>query len=191
MELKSYQKKVIADLTRYLELLNETQNYMTAFEQFWREKSAPALGRYQNVIPGVPNLCFKVPTGGGKTFIACNAVRPIFDALPATKTKAVVWLVPSDAILTQTAKALKDTSHPYRQKIDVDFGGRVEVYTKQELLNGQNFNPTAVTERFRPLFQWGCRACPAPLQTRQDCCFPDRLSSPPYRDRGRNHRTAP
>ena len=44
MELKSYQKKVIADLTRYLELLNETQNYMTEFEQFWREKSAPALG---------------------------------------------------------------------------------------------------------------------------------------------------
>ena len=147
MELKTYQKKVIADLTRYLELLNETKSDTAAFRLFWQEKSAPALGRYQNVIPGVPNLCFKVPTGGGKTFIACNAVRPIFDALPATKTKAVVWLVPSDAILTQTAKALKDTSHPYRQKIDVDFGGRVEVYTKQELLNGQNFNPTAVTEQ--------------------------------------------
>lgn len=147
MELKSYQKKVIADLTRYLELLNETKSDAAAFRLFWQEKSAPILGRYQNVIPGVPNLCFKVPTGGGKTFIACNAVRPIFDALPATKTKAVVWLVPSDAILTQTAKALKDTSHPYRQKIDVDFGGRVEVYTKQELLNGQNFNPTAVTEQ--------------------------------------------
>ena len=55
--------------------------------------------------------------------------------------------MPSDAILTQTAKALKDPRHPYRQKIDVDFGGRVEVYTKQELLNGQNFNPTAVTEQ--------------------------------------------
>ena len=147
MELKPYQKAVIADLTRYLELLNETKNDAAAFRLFWQEKSAPALGLYQNVIPGVPNLCFKVPTGGGKTFIACNAVRPIFDALPATKTKAVVWLVPSDAILTQTAKALKDTSHPYRQKIDVDFGGRVEVYTKQELLNGQNFNPTAVTEQ--------------------------------------------
>ena len=147
MELKSYQKKVIADLTRYLELLNETKSDAAAFRLFWQEKSAPTLGLYQNVIPGVPNLCFKVPTGGGKTFIACNAVRPIFDALPATKTKAVVWLVPSDAILTQTAKALKDTSHPYRQKIDVDFGGRVEVYTKQELLNGQNFNPTAVTEQ--------------------------------------------
>ena len=147
MELKSYQKKVIADLTRYLELLNETRSYSAAFRSFWTEKSAPALGRYQDVIPGVPNLCFKVPTSGGKTFIACNAIRPVFDALPATKTKAVVWLVPSDAILTQTAKALKDPAHPYRQKIDVDFGGRVEVYTKQELLNGQNFNPTAVTEQ--------------------------------------------
>lgn len=147
MELKSYQKKVIADLTRYLELLNETKSDAAAFRLFWQEKSAPTLGLYQNVIPGVPNLCFKVPTGGGKTFIACNAVRPIFDALPATKTKAVVWLVPSDAILTQTAKSLKNPQHPYRQKIDVDFGGRVEVYTKQELLNGQNFNPTAVTEQ--------------------------------------------
>ena len=147
MELKSYQKKVIADLTRYLELLNETRSYSAAFRSFWTEKSAPALGRYQDVIPGVPNLCFKVPTSGGKTFIACNAIRPVFDALPATKTKAIVWLVPSDAILTQTAKALKDPAHPYRQKIDVDFGGRVEVYTKQELLNGQNFNPTAVTEQ--------------------------------------------
>ena len=147
MELKTYQKKVIADLTRYLELLNETKSDAAAFRLFWQEKSAPALGRYQNVIPGVPNLCFKVPTGGGKTFIACNAIRPVFDALPVTKTKAVVWLVPSEAILTQTAKALKDTSHAYRQKIDVDFGRRVEVYTKQELLNGQNFNPTAVTEQ--------------------------------------------
>ena len=147
MELKSYQKKVIADLTRYLELLNETRSDAAAFRLFWQEKSAPTLELYQNVIPGVPNLCFKMPTGGGKTFIACNAIRPVFDALPVTKTKAVVWLVPSEAILTQTAKALKDTSHPYRQKIDVDFGGRVEVYTKQELLNGQNFNPTAVTEQ--------------------------------------------
>lgn len=42
-----------------------------------------------------------------------------------------MWLVPSDAILTQTVKALKGTSHPYRQKIDVNFGERVEVYTKQ------------------------------------------------------------
>ena len=147
MEMKSYQKKVIADLRCYLELMNESQSYIYAFRQFWYEKSAPSLSRYQDIMPGVPNLCFKVPTGGGKTFLACNAIRPIFEALPVTKTKAVVWLVPSDAILTQTVRSLKNTDHPYRQKIDVDFGSRVEVYTKQELLNGQNYNPTAVTEQ--------------------------------------------
>lgn len=147
MEMKKYQKQVIADLTRYLELLNETQNYRSAFSFFWQEKSAPSLGHYQDIMPGVPNLCFKVPTGGGKTFLACNAIKPIFEALPYTKTKVVVWLVPSDAILTQTAKALQDTSHPYRQKIDVAFGGRVEVYTKQQLLNGQQFDPVTVTEQ--------------------------------------------
>lgn len=147
MEMKGYQKQVIADLSHYLELLAETQDYRSAFSFFWREKSAPALGHYQDIMPGVPNLCFKVPTGGGKTFLACNAIKPVFETLPHTKTRAVVWLVPSDAILTQTVSALQDASHPYRQKIDVDFGGRVEVYTKQMLLNGQQFNPTAVTEQ--------------------------------------------
>ena len=147
MEMKGYQKKVIKDLNRYLQLLNETRNYAAAFRLFWQEQSAPALGHYQDIMPGVPNLCFKVPTGGGKTFLACNAVKPIFDALPFTKAKVVVWLVPSDAILSQTVKALKDPAHPYRQKLNADYGSSVVVYTKQELLNGQNFNPTAVTEQ--------------------------------------------
>ena len=147
MEMKSYQRQVISDLSRYMELLNEEQDYIAAFSQFWHEKSAPALGHYQDILPGVPNLCFKVPTGGGKTFLACNAIRPVFDALPMTKMKTVVWLVPSDAILTQTLKSLQDASHPYRQTIDVAFSGQVTVYSKQELLSGQNFNITAVTEQ--------------------------------------------
>lgn len=147
MEMKSYQRRSIDDLSRYMELLNETKDYIAAFTLFWQEKSAPALGHYQDILPGVPNLCFKVPTGGGKTFLACNAIRPVFDALPMTKMKAVVWLVPSDAILSQTLQNLQDAGHPYRQAIDVAFGGRVTVYSKQELLSGQNFNITAVTEQ--------------------------------------------
>ncbi len=147
MELKPYQRHVIGDLREYLDRVCETKNYVAAFRQFWEDRHVPALGFYNDVIPGVPCLCFKVPTGGGKTFIACNAIKNVFNALPMTKTKAVVWLVPSDAILTQTVKALKDTSHPYRQKIDVDFGSRVEVYTKEELLNGQNFSPVTVSEQ--------------------------------------------
>lgn len=151
MEMKTYQKKVIADLNRYLELLSQTGRMAAAYKLLWEEKHVPVgfsgLPLYQDILPGVPNLCFKVPTGGGKTFLACNAVKPIFDALPAMKAKVVVWLVPSDAILVQTLGALKNPDHPYRQKIDVDFGSRVEVYTKQELLNGQNFNITAVSEQ--------------------------------------------
>lgn len=151
MEIKTYQKKVVADLTRYLELLRQTGRMAAAYKLLWEEKNVPVdfggLPLYQDILPDVPNLCFKVPTGGGKTFLACNAVKPIFDALPAMKAKVVVWLVPSDAILLQTLGALKNPDHPYRQKIDVDFGSRVEVYTKQELLNGQNFNMTAVSEQ--------------------------------------------
>ena len=38
MEMKGYQKAVIRDLTHYLELLNETKNYIAAFRQFWQGK---------------------------------------------------------------------------------------------------------------------------------------------------------
>lgn len=147
MELKAYQKDIIADLKRYLEIMQEQKNYIKAFASFWEEKSAPNLGQYQDLLPGVPNLCFKVPTGGGKTLLACASLSAIFASLPLQKIKTVVWLVPSEAILTQTLKALKDPRHPYRQKIDADFNSRVSAYSKQELLNGQNFNPTIVNEQ--------------------------------------------
>lgn len=151
MELKKYQRTVIADLTRYLELLTETQNISAAYSRFWQEKGIGVgfggMKPYQNKLYGVPSVCMKVPTGGGKTFLACNAVKPIFDALPAVKTKVVVWLVPSDAILTQTIAALRNPDHPYRQKLDVDFGSRVEIYSKEQLQNGQNFNPVTVMEQ--------------------------------------------
>lgn len=151
MELKAYQKKVIQDLGRYMELLNQEGNMGRAYQAFWEEKGVPVgfsgVKPYQNILPGVPNLCLKVPTGGGKTFLACNTIRPIFDGLPDTKIKAVVWLVPSDAILSQTLAALRSPDHPYRMRINADFGGRVEVYTKEQLLAGQNFNITSVSEQ--------------------------------------------
>ena len=51
--------------------------------------------------------------------------------MPHIHPKAVVWLVPSDAILTQTYRTLTDKNHDYRKKIDVDFGNKVEIYSKQ------------------------------------------------------------
>ena len=45
-------------------------------------------------LPGVANVCLKVPTGGGKTFLAANAIEPIFHALGVMQQRVVVWLVP-------------------------------------------------------------------------------------------------
>lgn len=151
MELKKYQKRVINDLVSYLDFLNQTDSLSASYEKYWASKQvavgAGGIHSYQNIIDGVPHVCYKVPTGGGKTLLACASVRPIFDALPTRKPKAVVWLVPSDAILTQTLAALKDSNHLYRQQLNLDFGSRVEVYSKKELLAGQNFNPATVAEQ--------------------------------------------
>ena len=38
MELKTYQRQVIANLNHYLELLGETQDYISSFRLFWQEK---------------------------------------------------------------------------------------------------------------------------------------------------------
>ena len=151
MELKSYQKEVIADLARYLELVVELQNPAKAYQALWSENNVMVglggMPAYVNDLPGVPHVCAKVPTGGGKTFIAASAVNTIFSAVPQRRAKALVWLVPSDAILTQTRKALENPAHPYRQRLDRDFGGRVQVYSKEQALMGQNLNPSAVMEQ--------------------------------------------
>lgn len=151
MELKRFQKQVISDLNRYCELLNSTNSVSKAYTDFWAEKNVivgfGGMPSYNNTIENTPHVCFKVPTGGGKTFLACNALKTIFDNLPSKKAKLVVWLVPSDAILTQTLKNLSDPMHDYRRKIEADFNGRVQVYSKQQVLDGQQFNPTTVNEQ--------------------------------------------
>lgn len=152
MELKPYQQQVINDLTDYLNYIQTYHRVDLAFEKFWNDRGFKVGGddglpSYKNNIPECPHVCIKVPTGGGKTFIACNALRPILEAMPEGKTKAVVWLVPSNAILEQTAKNLKNPHHPYREKIDSHFNGRVSIYEKEELLQGAGFNPSTVREQ--------------------------------------------
>lgn len=155
MELKPYQQEVINDLSLFLETIQETKNVADAFTDFWtmhpktplQPFPGKAIEPYKNNIPQVPHVCVKVPTAGGKTFIACNAIKTIFDAFHYDRKKAVVWLVPSITILDQTIKNLKNTNHPYRQKINSHFGNKVEVYDKQALLQGSSFNATSVQEQ--------------------------------------------
>lgn len=150
MELNSYQKQVMRDLSEYLNCVNRSTNLFSAWREYWFAKDvAVGMGgvpSYNNSIAKVPHVCMKVPTGGGKTFLACASIRRIFDALPTGKPQVVVWLVPSDSILSQTVRNLSDVNHPYRQRLDQEFSGRVGVYTKEMLLNGQNFSPDTVRE---------------------------------------------
>tara|TARA_R110002050_G_scaffold266866_1_gene408285 strand:+ start:151 stop:333 length:183 start_codon:yes stop_codon:yes gene_type:complete len=49
---------------------------------------------YKDHIPGAAHIAMKVPTAGGKSFLACQAVHAIRKSFDAAKPKAVVWLVP-------------------------------------------------------------------------------------------------
>ena len=147
MELKNYQKLVLKDIDAYLDALMKTDGINAAWKEYWASKGIGAgFAAYYDDLAGAPNVCIKVPTGGGKTFLAASSVKTVFDKLPTGKTKFVVWLVPSDAILTQTVANLSNPNHPYRQRLDRDFGGCVNVYTKEQLLNAQNFKPADVME---------------------------------------------
>jgi type III restriction enzyme len=154
MELKKYQQEVINDLINYIEQLEKTEQLNKAFSNYWESKGISLktiednyLKPYDNSIKGVPRVTVKVPTAGGKTFIACNALKPIFDSFPLDKAKVVVWFVPSDTILKQTYNNLNNPSHPYRQKIDSHFGSAVKIYDKESLLFGQGFNPVEIKEQ--------------------------------------------
>ena len=147
MILKDYQALAIKNLEDFLLLLDTNNSISEAFKEFWASRDVNARPPYQNNIPQVPQVCFKVPTGGGKTFMATASLKKIFDALPATQSKVVVWLVPSDTILTQTYKNLSDPAHPYHQRLKDDFNGQIEIYNKTQLLAAENFSPAEVAEQ--------------------------------------------
>jgi type III restriction enzyme len=153
LELKTYQQKVIKDLETYLKYLNRYDKLDEAFNEYWSDRIGPynpltgeGMQLYKNHISGVPHVSIKVPTAGGKTFIACNALKSIFGLLQVPR-KVVIWLVPWSNLLEQTVKALRDPDHPYRQKLNSFFNHRVEVYEKSDLLQGSNFNDSVVKEQ--------------------------------------------
>lgn len=150
MELKDYQADVLTDLSKYLETLLECKGHLpNAFTKFWKDRGVLNQA-YKNNIKEVPHVCVKVPTAGGKTFIAVNALDRIFSAFAEynpTRPKFVVWLVPSLTILEQTVKNLSNIDHPYRQRLNDLFNGRVQIYEKADVLQGAGFNADTVKEQ--------------------------------------------
>lgn len=158
MELKDYQARVLVDLANYLDVLDQTKNLAQAFADHWASRGVrvgstggqPGMEPYKNTVPGVPHICAKVPTAGGKTFIAVNALETVFTALTKRsprRPKMVVWLVPSLTILDQTVKALGNPEHPYRKRLDQLFRHRVAVYEKRDLLMGAGFSHDTAQEQ--------------------------------------------
>lgn len=153
MELKKYQQAVLDDLEQYINELDKQPTIKAAFRSFWANKGVSIdtvddtlLRPYNDEITGVPNVTIKVPTAGGKTYLACRALKYIFKIYPENKPKVVVWFVPSDPILKQTYVNLNNPSHPYRRAIDIDFGSKVQVVKKEEALVGDKIHPTEIKE---------------------------------------------
>lgn len=83
----------------------------------------------------VPSVCFKIPTGGGKTLLAAAAVSQIQSQWLKRNTGFVLWIVPNESIYSQTLKALRNREHPYRQILDRASAGRTKILEKLERLD--------------------------------------------------------
>ncbi len=150
MDLKPYQQSVLADLRAFLDCLADNRPIRTAFRLHWQAKEAAGMPAYRDTLPGAPQVCLKVPTGGGKTYLAACALEPIFawaNPKAAGRPRVVVWLAPSRTILRQTLRALRDPEHPYRRAIGQGFENRVAVLDKDEALSGASFSPDAIRDQ--------------------------------------------
>lgn len=130
--LKDYQKDtlcIIGDFFEKAQSMSATDAYMKATDSEGVRMRLGKLRKYVEVggAVKVPTVTVKVPTGGGKTIIAVEAIRVIGEAY-GLSYPFVLWFTPSDTICRQTVEALKKATHPYRKALDSVFGGRVKVF---------------------------------------------------------------
>ncbi|HTN39866.1 MAG TPA: DEAD/DEAH box helicase family protein, partial [Asticcacaulis sp.] len=86
----------------------------------------------------VPDVVLKVPTGGGKTLLATYSLSRIFGRYLNRTTGFVLWIVPNEAIYSQTLRHLSDRQHPYRQVLDRAAAGRVRIMEKADRLDARD-----------------------------------------------------
>lgn len=98
----------------------------------------PFSERRDGVGRHVPNVVFKVPTGGGKTFLGVAALSKILGGYLSRSRGFVLWIVPNEAIYTQTKRQLVNRQHPFRQLLDVLSGNAVRILEKDEQLDARD-----------------------------------------------------
>ena len=139
-QLKKYQKRTVEELENYLseskKRANEKEGHNMAFYKIINK-----LYNKQG-LDDVPFVCIKIPTGGGKTIVACYILHSIFTKYQQSKNERglVIWLVPTDAIRTQTLNALKNREHPYREVLDHYFSNNVKVIDFKEALSIKKYD---------------------------------------------------
>jgi len=127
-QLRDYQERSLDVLEQYLSAVAK-HGAQRAFVLTTNRPYQPAPS-----LPGLPYVCLRVPTGGGKTIMAAYAVGIAARAYLHTDRPTCLWLVPSNAIREQTLKALRDRGHPYRQALDARFAGDVRIMDLAEAL---------------------------------------------------------
>jgi len=157
--LKDYQERVLESLREFFRLTARNQNPESAFREVTQrvfQTAQPYITvAMAGLDPGMPYVCLRVPTGGGKTLLACYAAGLAISQLLRAERAVVLWLVPSNTILNQTADALRDPRHPYRRALELACGA-VEVVTIEEALRlsratveGQTVVIVATIQSFR------------------------------------------
>jgi type III restriction enzyme len=119
LTLKEYQNHTLDALRLYFRACHQYANADTAYYDITRQLFGMGIP-YRDVkeLPGLPYVCLRIPTGGGKTFVACHSICIAANELLHADCPVVLWLVPSNAIKEQTIAALKDRNHPYRNAIE-------------------------------------------------------------------------
>jgi len=136
MQLKDYQAKLLDDFADFLRRCVDTGSAKTAYQdsvKAWRDLS---FDPPYFPLPGaeeVPYVCLRVPTGGGKTFLAAHAIDMVKQHYLPSETTLTIWLVPTEAIRSQTLRILKNREHPLTQSLRRAVGS-IEVLEVSEAL---------------------------------------------------------
>lgn len=141
--LKDYQEWALDALRDYFRECSRSGDADTSFYAVTKKIIGQGIPYNQvKELPGLPYVCLRIPTGGGKTIVACHSIGVAAKELAHTEAPVVLWLVPSNAILEQTITALRDRNHPYRQAVETAIGtvnvldAEQALYVKRAQLDG-------------------------------------------------------
>jgi type III restriction enzyme len=127
-EPKNYQRETLEWLRRYLEEARFTSP-QTAFDTIRQQNPQTEPTPYHPLerLEDVPYICLRLPTGGGKTYLAARSIAVASDAYLDQDHPLVLWLVPTNTIRAQTLATLKNPIHPNRHALEAVFGGQLLV----------------------------------------------------------------